>query len=411
MGNINYFCIVKFIKNTFYKSIFCIILLIFCRLNTYGTIQNSPASDSIEISLLTCQPHQEVYSLYGHTAIRFQNFTRGTDIVINYGMFSFAKPHFILRFVFGLTDYEMGIMDIASFCDEYHSYGSGVTQQTLNLTQEEKIKIAEAIDNNYRPENRTYRYNYFFDNCTTRARDIIVNNLNGKVRYAINKSYEPSFREMIHDHNAQHPWARFGNDMLLGLKSDFKTDYTQQQFLPENLQKDFGKAVIINTDGSTRPLVKSTSVIVQPGIQIIESEFPLTPSACTIILFCLTVLVTAFEYYKKKTFWVYDMLLMTVDGLAGIIIFLMIFSQHPTVSLNLQILLLNPLPLIFLYKVIKDERKHKSNAIWAIWIVLLAAFIIGGFFQNYAEGISFVAYSLLLRCIVQTIRQRRFRLS
>ena len=82
--------------------------------------------DNVRISLLTCQPHDEVYSIYGHTAIRYQDAARGTDLAINYGMFSFNKPYFILRFVFGLTDYEMGIEPFDAFCAQYASYGSGV---------------------------------------------------------------------------------------------------------------------------------------------------------------------------------------------------------------------------------------------------------------------------------------------
>ena len=146
--------------------------------------------DAVRISLLTCQPHEEVYSIYGHTAIRYQDLARGTDLAVNYGMFSFHKPYFVLRFVFGLTDYEMGIEPFEAFCAQYASYGSGVYEQVLNLTPEEKLTIAKAIDTNYEPQNRVYRYNYFYDNCTTRARDMITNHLQARVDYTPENSHD-----------------------------------------------------------------------------------------------------------------------------------------------------------------------------------------------------------------------------
>ena len=117
-------------------------------------IDNITRYDSVEISLLTCSPHDEIYSLYGHTAIRYQDHSSGADYAINYGVFSFHKPYFVLRFVFGLTDYEMGVQYFDDFCREYIYYGASVTQQTLNLTDNEKKKITDALLKNYLPENR-----------------------------------------------------------------------------------------------------------------------------------------------------------------------------------------------------------------------------------------------------------------
>ncbi|MBQ2127790.1 MAG: DUF4105 domain-containing protein, partial [Prevotella sp.] len=142
--------------------------------------------DSVEVSLLTCQPHEEIYSLYGHTALRYHDLKRNEDWAFNYGIFNFHAPHFVLRFVFGLTDYELGVIPTDIFKQEYRRFGSQVTEQVLNLTNEEKHAIHKALYENYRPENRVYRYNYFYDNCTTRARDMVERNINGQVRYQDN---------------------------------------------------------------------------------------------------------------------------------------------------------------------------------------------------------------------------------
>ena len=137
--------------------------------------------DSIQFSLLTCSPGTEIYSLFGHTAIRYQNYTQNKDIVFNYGMFSFSSPNFIYRFVKGETDYQLGVNDFRSFEAEYMFRGSSVYQQILNLTYEEKLKLQNLLFTNYLPQNRVYRYNYFYDNCTTRARDQIEKCIDGDV--------------------------------------------------------------------------------------------------------------------------------------------------------------------------------------------------------------------------------------
>ena len=200
--------------------------------------QDSLRMDSVEISLLTCQPHDEIYSLYGHTALRYHDLRKGgLDIAFNYGVFDYKKPFFALRFVFGLTDYELGAYPYRLFQEEYRRFGSMVTEQVLNLTDQEKAILQQALAINMQNENRIYRYNYFYSNCTTKARDIIEQCIQGTVSYADREGYTPTHREMIHEMTKNNPWAAFGNDMLLGLRADIKTDLRQQEFLPSDLQR------------------------------------------------------------------------------------------------------------------------------------------------------------------------------
>lgn len=390
---------------------------------TASSQDNKPTqqADSIEISLLTCGPRQQVYSMYGHTAIRFLDKQSGRDLVVNYGMFSFDKPYFVLRFVFGLTDYEIGINTFELFSWEYGSTGCGVRQQVLNLTAQEKMAIAQAIDRNYEPQNRVYRYNFFYDNCTTRARDIIVNNLSGKVVYEastpqhnntsaqqhLNTSAQyPPFRELIHNYNEEHRWARFGNDLLLGVKADSKTTFEQQQFLPERLSDDFEHAVIVNTDGTKRKLVSRSFWVLEPAAKDNNTEKAslnaldiLSPMVCLGAFALLTLAVTAVEHRRKRMIWAFDAVAMLLTGVCGLILFAMIFSQHPTVSLNLQILLLNPINLFMLYSVAKAARKNRIHWWTKTWSAMIILLLFGSFLQSYAEGMTIVALSLLLRNI------------
>ena len=356
--------------------------------------EDIPPMDSVEFSLLTCQPHDEVYSLYGHTAIRYHELKPGgLDLAFNYGVFDFKKPHFVARFVFGLTDYELGAYPYKYFVREYRRFGSMVTEQVLNLTDEEKMTLHDALAINLRPENRIYRYNYFYNNCTTKARDIIESCINGKVEYTGREGYTPSYRDMVHSMTKNNPWSRFGNDLLLGIKADWKTDLRQQEFLPGNLLYDFDHAQIYS-NGSYRPLIKERRIAVPGGVQIIESGFPLSPLACAAILLAVGIVIFFFEWRKKRVFVLWDVLLMIVTGTIGIVLTLMLFSQHPTVSLNLQIILCNPLPWLFLWSVIRG----RETRYWKITAILAVLFLIGSFFQCYAEGIHVLALCLLMQC-------------
>jgi hypothetical protein len=350
-------------------------------------------TDSLEISLLTCSPHSEVYSLYGHTAIRVHDKASGSDIAVNYGLFDFNQPHFVLRFVFGLTDYSMGSVPFRYFEMEYRERGSSVTEQVLNLTHEEKVRILQALEANSR--NPIYRYNYFHDNCTTRARDMLLSHIDGEVKFTSAADSSATFRSMVHDWNEDSPWARFGNDILLGVGADKKTTREERQFLPDNLMKDFASATIVGD--SVRPLVLRTETVVPAGLQITEKGFPLRPWVCALILLAITLLVTWIEWRRHRIFWGYDLLLMVACGLAGLLLTAMIFSQHPTVSLNLQILLFNPIPLIFAIPVVRAAIRHKRHWWWKWSLGLLILFFIGSFFQHYAEGMLILALSLLGR--------------
>lgn len=385
------------------RTILCLLTALMLMSQT-AAADNGKQADSIRISLLTCMPRPYVYSLYGHTAIRYENLTQGIDIAINYGIFSFSKPYFVLRFVFGLTDYEMGIEYFEDFKGQYERSGCGVIQQTLNLTDKEKAAIAKAIDKNYLPENRVYRYNYFYDNCTTRARDIILDNINGKVVFENEANPYPSFRELIHQYNERHRWARFGNDLLLGVKADCPTTFGEQQFLPKNLSKDINAAVIYDKDGSKRKFVESETWILPATNDSGSDSFPFSPIVCLGVLAALVVAITTIEAMRKANYWFTDTIMMFLTGACGLILFAMIFSQHPTVSLNLQILLLNPLNLVFLWSASKKIKKGQPCKWQKAWTVLIILFLLGGIMQSYAEGIYFVALSLLYRNIMK-IRQ------
>ena len=358
--------------------------------------------DSVEVSLLTCAPHEEVYSLYGHTALRWHDLHTGRDLAFNWGIFNFHKPFFVARFVFGLTDYELGVTDFNSFAAYYRRWGSMVSEQVLNLTSGEKARLQKLLAENYRPENRVYRYNYFYDNCSTRPRDMIERCLDGLVEYERRQDYEPTFRQMIREKTSHHEWATEGNDLLLGVRADMKTSRQEQEFLPENLLYDFDHAQIRGNDGSWRQLVKARRVAVEPGVQMIEPDFMVSPIQVGIALLAVSLLVFAIEWRRRHVFVLWDAFLMTVGGLAGCVLFVMLFSQHPCTTLNLQVLLLNPVHLFFIPSVVRRRRTRY----WTVLLAMMTLLLVGCFFQRYAVLTPFLALCLLTRYWIHLRREK-----
>lgn len=358
--------------------------------------------DSVEVSLLTCAPHEEVYSLYGHTALRWHDLHTGDDLAFNWGIFNFKKPFFVVRFVFGLTDYELGITPFEPFAAYYRRWGAMVTEQVLNLTSAEKSRLQKLLADNYLPENRVYRYNYFYDNCSTRPRDIIERCLDGKVEYKQRQDYELTFRQMIHEKTIHHEWATEGNDLLLGLRADLKTSRQEQEFLPENLLYDFDRAQIRDNDGAVRPMVVNRRMAVQPGVQVIERDFVMSPIEVGVALLIVSLLVFAVEWRRRHIFIIWDVVLMALTGLAGCVLFVMLFSQHPCTTTNLQVLLLNPLHLFFIPSVVR----RRPTRYWKALLFMTSLLLIGAFFQRYAVLTPILALCLLTRYWIHLRREK-----
>ncbi len=358
--------------------------------------------DSIRFSLLTCGAGEEIYSLFGHTAIRYENFTRGIDAVFNYGIFSFNTPNFILRFTLGETDYQLGVTSYKQFAYEYTWTGRDVWQQTLNLNAEEKKKLLALLEENYLPQNRIYRYNFFYDNCATRPRDQIERAVQGTLEYADDMtSFQTgiSFRDIVHQYTIGHSWARFGIDLCLGSQADKDITRRQMMFAPFYLKDFLAKAQLKNAQGMERPLVSSEDHIIQSPQQTSTEETP-SPLQTAFLLFTIVTIATAYGIYRRKSLWLLDLLLFLAAGVAGCILaFLASFSQHPAVSPNYLLFLFHPLHLLCLPWMIKRVRKkEKSIYMWANIIVLTFFILLWGIIpQEFNLAVLPLALSLWIR--------------
>ena len=334
----------------------------------------SSPMDSVRISLLTCAPGSEIYALFGHSAIRYENPEKDQDWVFNYGMFSFKEPNFVMRFVKGETDYQLGVVPFRYFETEYALRGSSVYQQVLNLTDEEKVKLISLLEENYLPSNRVYRYNYFYDNCTTRARDKVEESILGKVVYPETEK-ELSFRDIIHEFTAGSEWGEFGIDLCLGNEADEPIDERKQMFAPFYMMEAARGAMIHRAD-TVVPLVLEEFKVVDAVLED-EPAFPLSPMTCAMGLLVATAFVVGWGIRKGRPCLAWNVLMFFLQGLGGCIVaFLFFFSLHPTVGSNWLLMLFHPLALFYLPIMIYRGIKGKKDPYHWLNVVLLTSFMI-----------------------------------
>lgn len=370
----------------------------------------SPAADSLRVSLLTCSPGKEIFELYGHTALRVTNLTkesdltqnnRTNDLVFNFGVFSFNQPHFIARFIKGDTDYTMDAVPFDVFLKSYFRDGRHVEEQILNLNQAESHRLLQALMNLWTQENWSYRYNFFKDNCTTRARDIIEQAMDGHIVYApSDKNKAISYRSIVHEYTADSPWDEIGQDILLGAEADEPIDGRAQQFVPYHLKNAFSKANIQRTDGTCLPLVQQELQHVSDTAAVPAARH-ISPTVIAILWLLITAGIVALRWKKKDTgyLWFYDALPLLLQGCMGVIIaYLFLFSSHPTVNSNWLLIIFNPIPLLYLPVALTKAKKRKKDYYHAIATVILLAFCLfaGIIPQDIPTTIILLAWNLLI---------------
>lgn len=375
--------------------------LIFLISSVTITGQNIQLSDSSKVSLLTNTPwDKEVYALFGHTAIRINDPSVFLDVVFNYGIFDFDSPNFMYRFVKGETDYMVAGYSFSQYLSGYKNRGIGITEQVLNLTLDEKQRILDALVSNALPENRVYRYNYFYDNCSTRPRDIIEKNIHGTIQYTATNKLQ-TYRDLVHECLSGQPWVRFGIDLVIGADADKVISDHQKDFIPSYLLHSYKSATIKQGENIRRLVSDENLLLSQDSAGTFVSPSFNTPLWCGLIFLLFTIV---FSYISYKKNWmipakIFDSILFFVAGTAGFIIFfLMYFSVHPCTNPNWNLVWLNPVQIIaailFLIKFTSKYVYYYHFINFAILIVFLLAWFL---IPQYLE-IAFIPYNLAL-CI------------
>lgn len=331
------------------------------------------ALDAMRVSLVTCYPGSRNYELYGHTMIRVQ--TADQDLLFNYGIFNFKASGFIYRFVKGECDYMLAAYPFSYLTHGYES--RKIVEQELNLTDKQKRDMIGYLWWNALPENATYRYDWAYNNCATKPRDIVEMVAGVTFRYGEPKKQDLTFRKIMEHFDRNYPWQQFGIDLVLGYNLDRVLTYREQMFCPIILQQAMADATV-ERDGKRVPIVKNTVNLIgggDDGAVLAPTPVLLTPVSVFSVLLLIVITIALMERKRRTYYRWLDSVVFGAYALAGVLVaFLAFVSTHYGTSPNINLAWVHPLafvPAIFVW--VKRCRKallvyHYANA--AILVVL-----------------------------------------
>jgi len=372
------------------KLLFPFLLFTFCF--------SSFAQDScgIRISLLTCTPGTELYSTFGHSALRVVDSMDNTDLVFNYGTFDYYDPDFYTKFIKGKLLYYVDTSSMDSFMYEYEFFKRGVTEQVINISCNEKQKLLAALYENIKKENREYRYDFNYDNCTTRLRDMLEKAA-GKQLESKNILPKPgtTFRNLIHvylDRGGQQ-WSKLGIDMLLGTPMDKKVTNREAMFLPDYLLMAFDSSQL-----NRQPVVSEKKILLN-YFDAYKTKTGITPFIVFGILFLLIAFLSIFVFKRWNLFLkIFDFFFFVIVGLIGVLISFMWFgTEHAMCKNNFNLLWALPthLPVAF----ILFSKKQWINSYFRFIFFYTIALLLAWFFlpQQFNTALLPVVGIILIR--------------
>lgn len=318
-------------------------------------------SDDSYIEIYTCAPGNQLYSQFGHTAIGVIDPKQKIDEVFNYGTFSFNTPHFYLKFCAGKLLYQLTSESFNRFVYTYEYRGRQVLAQRLNLSLEQRQHLFDLLNENNKPENCDYQYDFFFDNCATRVLDMLYKAFGESLTYCKADSANVSLRDCLHPYLNDSKWTKAGIDLVLGSITDKSASKREQSFIPDKLCEYLYECKI----GSSA-LVTDTKIIVEPTIEYDKTPFLLSP---LLIFSILLILALIFSRNGNKSAWIIiDRIYFTIIGVLGLVTALLWFAtDHGATVGNYNLLWASPLYLVYVFTIGSNEKKwHK----WLKYIII-----------------------------------------
>lgn len=334
---------------------------------SFGYAQVRELTPEAQISVLTCGTGSDLYTTFGHSAFRIQDPAQGVDWVYNYGTFNFDPPMFYVEFATGKLFYSLSKQNMPNFLYAYELENRWVKEQLLKLTPIQKNELFQFLENNYRPENRDYKYDFFFNNCATKIGDVLQEALGEKLLFKddhLEKEY--TFRQLIHQNLITNSWSSFGIDLALGAVIDRTATVKEHMFLPIYVMQQLD-----NTTLADHELVLRERTILESVKKKGKGYFLASPLFWILAMLLLVLAITYIDYKNQIRSRVIDSLLFFVTGLAGVLlIFLWFFTDHSATANNFNILWVFPLNLIVGFVIIK--KKNTPN-----WLPNYLLFLLG----------------------------------
>ena len=329
---------------------------------------SAQVNEDVSFSLLTVAPGDQAYNIFGHTALRMNPDPAGRDVVFNYGTFDPTMDFFIPKFLRGKLPYRLSLNSYANFLKNNYAEGRAVWEQELNLDPAAKIKLIAFLENNSLPENREYLYDFFWDNCSTRIRDIFENELPG-FQYAGLDKREVTFRQMLDEYLDGLDWTDLGIDLIIGSTADVKADHRAQMFLPDYLH-DITFKMNYDKDGVSVPLAKTSEKVLALDRKVHQS-FLITPMYCFIIFLLLELILFISAPAQHWRFVrIYDSLWYAAISVISIVVLFMWFgTDHQACAENYNLLWANPLYLIVFISGVRKKISIKALALCTIFMI------------------------------------------
>ena len=386
------------------------IIIIFTVSVFFCSAKAQQLSDSAQISLLTCGAGNELYSTFGHSAIRVYDAAKNIDVVFNYGTFDFSTKNFYLKFAQGSLLYMLSAYGFDDFLESYRRENRSVYEQKLNISSHEKQRLFELLIENYKPENRNYRYDFFKDNCSTRIRDIFQKAFGEKLKFSNhNTQGNKTFRQLIYPYLEKMQWSKFGIDVLLGVPTDAKASNADYMFLPDELMKNVDTATIGGINFASK-----AEIIYTP--REVEVSVPLSPNVVFFGFMIIVILLSCIEFCrfkqnKKFNIKIFDHLFFAIMALLSLLILLMwTFSLHYPIRPNLNILWLNPLFLYVCIKLSKTNIYVLFTCIACNLLVLCGQYFLPQHFNTAFFAIIIASTMRLLMFVAVKIKNLEFRI-
>ena len=376
------------------------LLIIFLPAKTIA--QEIILSDTAEVSILTMGPGDVLNDSFGHSAFRVKDTNQNIDVVYNYGVYDFNTPNFYLKFAQGKLLYTLSRKNFSPFYNYYAKQNRWIKEQVLNLNSTEKQDIFNFLQNNFKPENRSYRYDFFFDNCATKIRDVLVVVLKNKISYQDSvDSNSYTFRELIQKNVDWNTWGSFGMDIAIGAVVDQKATSWEYQFLPEYVFKEADKAKL-NRGQEKISLVKTTINLFINTPKENKSNFFTSPLFIMGLL-AFIILGITYKDFKNKTRsrWL-DVSVYSITGIIGVLLLLLWFAtDHSTTHNNYNLLWAVPLSLFFVMAIAKKNPKPWIKRYVFFQILMLTLLCL-----HWITGVqvfTFVLIPLLVALIIRYI--------
>lgn len=344
-----------------------------------------------KVMMYTCGPGDELYAGFGHSALWVSDPAQKIDRLYNYGTFDFDTPNFYTKFVRGKLNYILSAYPSRYFFNDYNSRKILVVGQLLNLNQVEKQRIFEFLENNALPANCEYKYDFFYDNCATRLRDVLVKIADGKVNFNTTDK-DLTFRKMLFPYLSWTPWTKFGINFILGLTSDKKATPWDYMYLPEYMQNAFAGATI-EKEGNVRKLVIQEKIYLPCRLDFKNNKMD-DPIVVFGLILLFTILVSLYEIRKKITFNWLNYIIFIVSSIAGLfLLFMWVGTDHIATAQNMNILWLLPAQTLFLISIWLAKIVQRKLILIALVYQLFVSFIM--FVWPQETEISFMIISLI----------------